>query len=73
MLKITKSKKFNDYTISQDGVELATAHCVSIPADMWSVKRPDSFSGVKFIGVVAGEKNVEKALRQAVALIAKAA
>jgi hypothetical protein len=55
-------KTVDEYHLIVDDVTLATSHCVSVPADLWTIVQGDAWRGV-----VSGRNNVDAALRKLVA------
>lgn len=55
------------YTLTIDGTTLATAHCVGIPDDTWSVVR-----GGKFVALAKGRNVAVRALEKMAEAVATA-
>lgn len=50
-IELTYNAKFNEHAVTIEGETMATAHCVNVPLDMWSVK-----IGKTLIGLAKSER-----------------
>jgi len=64
-MNITFNTKFNEYIATDaNGTQVATAHCINVPADMWSITTPPAEGKKmrKMVGMVQGKANAEAQL-----------